>query len=435
MPDAAGAIAGCLPTPGQLLLLQAALRPAPQALEAWLRWEREIGLDRPDEGSHRLLPLVCRNLAGEASHVPQWQRLKGIHRLAWSRNQVLFNQVRPLIDELRRDGVSVLLLKGAALALRVYPDAGCRPMRDVDILVPATSARALLLKLESAGWKIACWRPPGFPESFFRFLHAAGFEAPDGARVDLHWHALNLCCHRAADDLFWSHSEPLDFLGIPVRTCSPTEHLLQICTHGIVWSPVPPVRWAADAVLLLRSTQPAHDFQPAQPGQRSQPVQPCHPSQPVQPDQPYPPVQPDQPSPAEAGIDWERLTRTACDLDLVPYLHSALAFLRRDLDAPVPDEVLDRLAHARASRSAAIEFARDADPPAPRTAWQDLLGFYSRWHRSLGGASPLVHPFGFVRHLQYAFEVNSAPALAGRLARAVVERLGRRRPVPGRARR
>jgi hypothetical protein len=351
-------------------------------LEAWLRWEREFGLDKPDEGSYRLLPLVYRNLTGEAARVPQWITLKGIHRQAWSRNQVLFHQVRPLVDELRRDGIPVLLLKGAALALRVYPDAGCRPMRDVDVLVPATAARALLLKLESTGWKISCWRPPGFPESFFRFLHAAGFEAPDGARVDLHWHALSLCCHRSADDLFWRFSEPLDFLDIPVRTCNATEHLLQICTHGVMWSPVPPVRWAADAVLLLRSPQP---------------------------------------------VDWERLIRTACDFDLVPYLHSALAFLRRELDAPVPAEALDRLERAPSTRSAALEFARDADPPAPRTAWQDLLCFYSRWRRSLGGARPLLHPSGFVRHLQYAFQADDPLALAGRLARSAVERVTGRR--------
>jgi hypothetical protein len=351
-------------------------------LEAWLQWEREFGLDRPDEGSYRLLPLVYRNLAGQARDVAQRNRLKGIHRQTWSQNQILFHQVRPLVEELRRDGIPVLLIKGAALALRVYPDAGCRPMRDVDVLVPAAAARALLLKLESAGWKVACWRPPGFPESFLRFRHAADFRAPDGARVDLHWHALSLCCHRSADDLFWRFSEPLDFLGIPVRTCSATEHLLQICTHGVVWSPVPPVRWAADAVLLLRSSQP---------------------------------------------VDWERLTRTACDLDLVPYLHSALGFLRRELDAPVPADALDRLERAPSTRSAAMEFARDADPSAPRTAWQDLLCFYSRWRRSLGEASPLLHPAAFVRHLQCAFEADNPLVLARRLARSAVERLGRRR--------
>ena len=373
-----GAHGGCLPTPGQILLLQAALAPGPQALEAWLQWERAFGLDGLDEGSYRLLPLVYRNLAGEAPRVAQWNTLKGIHRQAWSRNQVLFHKVRPLVEELRRDGIPVLLLKGAALALRAYPDPGCRPMRDVDLLVPTTAARNVLVKLESAGWKITCWKPPGYPESFFQFLHAAGFEAPDGARVDLHWHALTVCCHQSADDLFWRFSEPLDFLGIPVRTCDSTEHLLQTCAHGVVWSPVPPVRWAADAVLLLRSARP---------------------------------------------VDWERLTRTACDLDLVPYVRSALAFLRRELSAPVPAEALDRLDRAPSSHSAVMEFARDADPPAPRTAWQDLLCFYSRWRRSLGGARPLLHPAGFVRHLQYAFELDSPLALPGRLARSAVQRL------------
>jgi hypothetical protein len=369
---------GCLPTPGQILLLKAALAPEAQALEAWLEWEIGFGLDRPDEGSYRLLPLVYRNLAAQASRIPEGNVLKGIHRRSWSHNQVLFHQVRPFLEELRRDGIPVLLLKGAALALRVYPDTGCRPMRDVDVMIPAAAARARLPQLIAAGCKALCWLPAGLPEGFFQFRHAADLATPEGARVDLHWHALTQCCHPTADDLFWRSAQPLDFLGLPLETCGPTAHLLEICAQGTVWSPVPPVRWAADAVLLLRSSH--------------------------------------------AEIDWEGLTRTVCDLDLAPYVSSALTFLRNELAAPVPADALERLARSSASRAATLEFARDANPTAPRSAWQDLLCFYSRWRRSLAGAPPLFHPAGFARHLQYAFEVDTLPALARRLARSASER-------------
>ena len=377
MSDAGYSTTGCLPGPMQILLLKAALGQGSEAAAAWERWERENGLDRPDEGSYRLLPLVYRNLSRQGLSGPQWNILRGIHRNAWSQNQLLFHQVRPLLDELRTGAVPVLLLKGAALALGVYPDAGCRPMRDIDILVPASHALALFDKLEAAGWRALCWRPRSRGEGYLRFRHAIDFEARGGGRVDLHWHALNLCCHGAADEQFWRYAEPLEFFGLPLQTCHATEHLLQTCVHGIVWSPVPPVRWVADAVLLLRG---------------------C------------------------SGIDWERLVGTAQRWDLAPYVHRALAVLRREFDAPVPAEVVNRLERARVSAAVEGEFAREAAPFKPRTAWQDLLSFYARWRRSLGGASALWNAGGFVRHLQYAFELESPWALPGQLVRSVMRR-------------
>jgi hypothetical protein len=124
-----------------------------------------------------------------------------------------------------------------------------------------------------------------------------------------------------------------------------------------------------------------------------------------------------------AAIDWQRLVETACRLEVAPYVHRALAFLRRELDAPVPADVLKRLLSAPVSAAVEAEFARESAPFAPRNAWQDLLSFYARWHRSLGGASALWNAGGFVRHLQYAFELESAWALPGLLVRSALRRL------------
>lgn len=373
----AGHAAGCLPTPAQMLLLRAALSEGTEAAAAWERWEREEGLERPDGGSYRLLPLVYRNLAAQDYQGARSGTLRGIHRQAWSRNQTLFHQVRPFLEEARAAGTPVLLLKGAPLALQVYPDVGCRPMGDVDVLVPASSVRHLWERLESAGWRAAYWRPRPLRNSFFAFRHAMDFEAPQGGRVDLHWHGLNLCCDSRGDELFWQDAQPLEFQGIPVQTCTPAAHLLHLCVHGIVWNDAPPVRWVADAALLLRRF----------------------------------------PNP-----DWDWLIEAAARLDIVPYLRRALAFLRSNFDVPVPAGTLSRLESAPVSTAAAAEFARNSEPFAVRTAWEDLLAFYARWRRSLGGASPILHAPGFVRHLQYAFEMESAAALARQLVRSAVRR-------------
>jgi len=374
----AGEGAGCLPTAQQVLLLRAALSEGPEAVAAWEQWVRQGGLDQPDRGSFRLLPLVHNNLAAHSYHGAHSALLKGAHRQAWSKNQVLFHGLRPFVEQMRAKRTPMVLLKGAALAFQVYPDAGCRPMEDLDVLVPIFNAREIWGRLESAGWRAVRWRPRKLRESFFAFRHAMDFQSPEGGGLDLHWHALNLCCNSMADELFWQDPQPLEFLGIPVQTCSPTAHLLNICAHGIVWNDTPPIRWVADAVLLLRR---------------------------------FP------------SVDWDRLIDASIGLDIVPYLLHALAFLRSNFAVPVPAEVLSRLEGAPVSTATAAEFARETDPFAVRTAWQDLLTFYARWRRSLGGASPILNSAGFVRYLEYAFERDSSWALARQLVRSAARRL------------
>ena len=61
----------CLPDEGQLLLLDAALGTGDRAAASWAEWEHRYRLDRPDEGSYRLLPQVYRNLSSQGLDGPE----------------------------------------------------------------------------------------------------------------------------------------------------------------------------------------------------------------------------------------------------------------------------------------------------------------------------------------------------------------------------
>ena len=56
-----------------------------------------------------------------------------------------------MLDALEADGIPALILKGVALAHLVYPSPAMRPMRDVDLLVPADHAAAAWASLRRAG--------------------------------------------------------------------------------------------------------------------------------------------------------------------------------------------------------------------------------------------------------------------------------------------
>jgi hypothetical protein len=252
-------------------------------------------------------------------------------------------------------------------------------MQDVDLMVPSARAEEAFVLLERRGWRPKRWCPRETGPAFFSFCHAMDFESRDGCRVDLHWHALTQCCHSAADEPFWSGSAPFDFFGIKTLVPAATEQLLQICVHGIVWSPVPSVRWVADSLLLLR----------AEP------------------------------------VDWSRLAALACRLDLAPYLEAALRYLRVDWDVPVPDETWRALAGARRGAGTREEFEREVEPFAPRSSWTDLLTFWARWRRSIGSTPPWLRLPAFARHLQYAFELDHVGMLPAQFVRSARRRIGR----------
>lgn len=127
---------GNLPTAEQLLVLHAALDPAPAAAVAWQRWRQAIEFDDVDHGSTRLLPLVYRNLGAGAFDEEVAGRLKGLYRRSWSHNQLIFKRAAGAIGVLEGAGIETLVTKGASLALLSYGDVGVRPMDDVDVLVP-----------------------------------------------------------------------------------------------------------------------------------------------------------------------------------------------------------------------------------------------------------------------------------------------------------
>lgn len=280
------------PSPDNLLLLRAALADGDEATGAWAAWQAQVGLDQADYASQRLLPLVYRNLQRLGAGDPELPRLRGLYRHTWYRNQLLFRTAGEVVARLREAGIDTLALKGIALSLLHYRDAGLRPMDDFDLLVrPAQAGEAIGL-LEGDGWQ-----PLEVVPSCLEVKHAHPFIDDDGRRIDLHWNAL---WEAAPDDDLWAAAVPLEVHGATTLALDPTDQLLHVCVHGVQWDPTPSIRWVADAVTVMRG----------------------------------------------GSIDWERLVGRARARRLTLGLSVSLAYLRDELAAPVPPGVVEELASA-----------------------------------------------------------------------------------------
>ena len=352
---------GCQPTPLQELLLRSALLDGEPCFQAWRQWHGENGMERLDHGSFRLLPLLYWNLHRQAVQHPMMGILKGIHRRAWVENRLLSRRLAPALETIHGAGIPTLMIKGAALGRLHYADVGLRPMNDLDVLVPEERAMETIRLLEEHGWRQTTNGNFRMQKSDLSFRHALQFVSPEGLEIDLHWHALYLACFQSADEAFWKNSVPMEFEGIPTCTLCPTDQLIHACAHGLMWSEIPPVRWVADAVVVMRS----------------------------------------------AAIDWERLTSLTDQLRIVLPVREGLRYLADSLDVGVPAAAWEGFADRKISRSEILEYQRLQHPMQLQGPLDTFRALYGRYRRNAGARSPLARLGEFVRFLQFHWQVEN----------------------------
>ena len=352
----------------QRLLLDAALAPGPRSLAAFDEWLRSVDLEAEiGWSSVRLLPLAYQNLSHHGCSDPRMGLLKGVYRRVWLETNQLFHRTAPLFRGLQDAGVDLLLLKGAPIALTYYRNFSLRAMSDIDVCVRRRQVETAARVLDDQGWK------PSAPlRSMSRYRHGLEFRHEEFGAIDLHWHVLKEVPDAAVDERFWAASEPLDFLGIPLRQLHPEDALLHTITHGLYANHEPPIRWITDSLAILSSRGP--------------------------------------------DIDWPRLIAFAERHRLFHRLAIGVLYLVEHHGAPVPDTHVKSLRGARASWIDRLE-TRWLLQPHPRSpfawAWKRDLLRYGRITRT---RNPLKFTHGY---LVFVYGVETPPELTVAMARTL----------------
>lgn len=356
------------PNGPQRLLLDAALAPGPRAIAAFDQWHRSVDLEAEiGWSSVRLLPLAYRNLSRHGCTDPRMGLLKGIYRRVWLETNQLLHRTAPLLRALHGAGVDLLLLNGAPIAVAYYRNLSLRAMSDIDVCVPRSQIETADRVLDDQGWK-----PRAPLRSMLKHRHGLEYRHEELGSIDLHWHVLKEVPDAAVDERFRADSEPLDFLGIPVRQLHPQDALLHTMLHGLYANHEPPIRWITDSlvILSLRGTD----------------------------------------------IEWSRLLEFAERHRLLHRLATGILYLVEHHDAHVPDAYVKTLRGARASWVERLEM-RWLFQPHPRSpfawAWKRALVRYCRMTRT---RNPLKFAHGF---LVFGYGAETPGELAFAIARTL----------------
>lgn len=121
------------------------------ALETFDDWAAFV----PRAEMHGLAPLTYHHGQICEAQIPAEVRLQlqGLYLRHKYANQSLMAVLGEMLAALHEAGIETLVLKGAALAHTVYPEPGLRPMRDLDILVPAVQAEEAQAVLLGIGFQ------------------------------------------------------------------------------------------------------------------------------------------------------------------------------------------------------------------------------------------------------------------------------------------
>jgi hypothetical protein len=292
----------CWPSGAQELLLRACFLSAPSAVRDFKTWRGEVNLDKVDEFSLRLLPILIRRWGVHPLDERVSELGARIHLAQWQQNRQRIALAASIQSALSSVDVSCVFLKGMALLARYCPDTGLRAMGDVDFLVEKHDVVRAIEVFTRAGWIAEENLAPGEILRQVRVRHAWQFNRGPEENCDLHWHPLVRCYAPQVAAAFRSGAEPVEIGGLTALVPCAADQLLHACAHGLQWSWTPQTRWVSDAMTIFASGAP---------------------------------------------IDWRRLRELAAAARMTVRVHAALTYLRDRMEAPIPDGAMREIDRPR----------------------------------------------------------------------------------------
>lgn len=229
------------PSRTQEALLRLALAPEVDVEKSW-RGLQPLDIEKLEEGTFALLPLVYRRLQDAGVPESRLPRLAGIYRSNWVKNQLQLERLPSLLAALRGAGIKPLVVGGAAIATRYFPQLGLRPVPQLELLVSPREAAAFAEAVSNGGWRsvdraagpVIKFQDESTPTAVVLY---AGLPAYILGPVD------SIAAMAAVKEV----AVEREVGGASALTLAPADELLFTCGLGARRTFVPQVQWLLDA--------------------------------------------------------------------------------------------------------------------------------------------------------------------------------------------
>lgn len=170
---------------------------------------------------HGVAPLLFARLSAAAGAAPPELRERALHAAAVEPFRLA--DLREVLAALEAEGVRALVVKGTALAYRLYPSAELRPRGDTDLLIDHAALPAARAVFASLGFHLGLTAP------------AAQSYARAGHIYDVHWSIANNSVFAGVLPVaaLFERSVPLPEVSPHARTIGDVDALLYACIHRV----------------------------------------------------------------------------------------------------------------------------------------------------------------------------------------------------------
>ncbi len=182
--------------------------------------------------------------------------LKHIDYATAARNALIYADLGRALQALDAAHVPVIVLKGAALALTVYPSIADRPMGDADLMIHVQDRDQARAALEAAGFQVqmGVWRRFGL--AGMAFAAEMAFRSTAGTLIELHWNLTAsewiLRPSTLDVDTLFQDAQSLEINGLWTLQLSPADTLLHLCVHLVHHGFAHPIGYTDISHLLSR---------------------------------------------------------------------------------------------------------------------------------------------------------------------------------------
>ncbi len=318
----------------ELLLACVRRSPAPGDIEhargllnGRLDWDRVLF----ETSRHAVLPLLCRGLQNLDPPPEIAELLREACRRSQRRNLAVTAELLRVLRGLEAAGVPAVPFKGPVLAALAYGDLSLRTYGDLDLLVRERDLRRAREALIAEGYVPEFTFTPSQETAYIRTECALQVRHPRrDVVIELHW----LLTERYLSiqlpvERFWERLEPVALGGRTVPAFAPEDLLLYLFVHGSKhrWERL---EWVCSLAELIAS----------------------HPS-----------------------IDWNAVSRRACQAGIARLLHLGLLLCARLLGLEIPEAVREEIRKDRGVGALAAELAAAMFQPEDR-ARRNRGGWY-----------------------------------------------------------
>ncbi|UXX80818.1 nucleotidyltransferase family protein [Reichenbachiella carrageenanivorans] len=251
------------PNAKQLYLLKACTLTGTAAIKNYNAWKSTLKLnpqktgdkllatvfDQIDGGSQRLLPLLHYNLNNQLPGDLILTAIKGYNRYVWSKNQVIFFQVKKIIALLQTNEIEHFFVKGVPLAKHYYGSDGIRPMSDLDFVVKEKDLENLWKVLNKEGWYD---KYTSQTVNYKKLLvNSRCLVNNKDNEIDTHWRVFKDSFKESDEEEIWNNLEEFKVDDTITKTLNPTFQLLHSIIHGMRWNELPSFRWICDSLIII----------------------------------------------------------------------------------------------------------------------------------------------------------------------------------------